>query len=77
MSTNELNVPKEVFITTEFITLGQFLKYVGLIENGSMAKEFLLQNKIYVNNELENRRGRKLYKNSTIFVNGEFFVVSR
>ena len=26
---------KEIKITTEYITLGQFLKFVGIIDNGS------------------------------------------
>ena len=52
---------KEIKITTEYITLGQFLKFVGIIDNGSYAKLYLQDNKVLVNGELEDRRGRKLY----------------
>lgn len=54
---------EKVIINTEYITLGQFLKFVKIINNGGEAKKFIATNSIYVNDELENRRGRKL-KNS-------------
>ena len=31
---------KQVKITTEYITLGQFLKYINIIESGALAKNF-------------------------------------
>ena len=50
----------QIGINTEFITLGQFLKFAGVVGSGSEAKNFLTQEEITVNQELENRRGRKL-----------------
>lgn len=50
-----------VQITDEYITLGQFLKHTTIISSGGMAKPFLAQYEVYVNGELENRRGKKLY----------------
>lgn len=46
----------------EFITLGQLLKELGLIGTGGQAKLFLAENEgqIFVNQEPENRRGKKL-----------------
>lgn len=52
---------KEIKINTEYITLGQFLKYCSIISSGAEAKDFLIENEVIVNNEKENRRGRKLY----------------
>lgn len=52
---------KVVCIKTEFIKLGQLLKLVGVISNGSEAKDFLEDNIVYVNGEKEQRRGRKIY----------------
>lgn len=60
---------KKIEITTEYITLGQFLKYVGIIRSGALAKEYLLMNKVYVNGEEEARRGRKLYKTYKVVIN--------
>ena len=60
---------KEVKIKDEFITLGQLLKIVDLVSTGGEAKMFLANETIKVNNELENRRGKKLYKNDLIEIN--------
>ena len=56
-------------INTEYITLGAFLKYSGIIQNGSEAKEFLAENIVLVNFNNENRRGKKLYIGDIIFIN--------
>lgn len=66
---------KIVKINTLFITLGQFLKLVGLINNGSEAKLFILENDIFVDSEKENRRGRKIYKNMVVQINYEQYQV--
>ena len=51
---------KVVKISTEYITLGQFLKLADIIQSGGEAKSFLRDHVLIVNNENENRRGRKL-----------------
>mgnify|MGYP003512223962 CR=1 FL=1 len=58
-------------ITTEFITLQQFLKMNDIISSGGEAKLFLRSNDVYVNGEKENRRGRKLYPGDEVKVNGK------
>lgn len=68
---------KIIKITTEFITLGQFLKYVGIIDNGSMAKFYLLENKVYVNGEQEHRRGRKLFEGYEIVVDQIKYIIGK
>ena len=49
-----------ITITTEFITLGQLLKDVGVIDSGGQAKWFLAENTVLVNGEADTRRGHKL-----------------
>lgn len=66
---------EKVFITTEFITLAQFLKLTGIISNGGEAKFFLQDNKVIVNHEVENRRGRKLYPGTYVEVFGKIYVI--
>lgn len=56
----------EIEITTEYVTLGKFLKITNLIQSGGEAKIFITENDIYVNGEKENRRGKKLYTNDKI-----------
>ncbi len=57
---------EDIFISDDYITLGQFLKLANIIQSGGHVKVFLLENKIYVNDEKEDRRGKKLYINDII-----------
>ncbi len=66
---------KEIKINGEFIKLGQLLKFINVIESGSRAKEFIIENKILVNNEHETRRGRKLYVNDVVNINGNIYRI--
>ncbi len=64
-----------VTITTEYITLGQFLKFVSIISNGSEARSYLEENTCLVNDEEENRRGRKLYPGYRVRVEDREFLI--
>lgn len=66
---------KIIKINTEFITLGQLLKIANIVSSGGEVKFFLTSNKVYVNNELENRRGKKLYKGYIIKVDNQVFKI--
>lgn len=50
----------KISISTEYITLGQFLQVADVIQSGGMAKWFLSEYDVFVNGELDVRRGRKL-----------------
>lgn len=63
-------------ITTEFITLQQFLKMNDIISSGGEAKFFIKENSILVNGEEEDRRGRKLYPGDEVRVNGKRHRIS-
>lgn len=58
-----------VQITTPYITLGQLLKYTNVISSGGETKFFLAENNIVVNDDFDNRRGRKLYPGDIIKIN--------
>ena len=68
---------KEIFIYTVFVTLGQFLKLANLIQTGGEAKEFLTNHEIFVDGELDNRRGRKLYDGMIVALLDEKFVIKK
>ena len=51
----------KVKISTEFIKLDQFLKWIAVAENGVQAKYMILDGEIKVNGEVELRRGKKLH----------------
>lgn len=59
----------------EYITLGTLLKIAGIIDTGGQAKYFLTENVVYVNDEEENRRGRKLYRDMTVRVANKTFLI--
>lgn len=63
-------------IHDSYITLGQFLKLANIISSGGMAKPFLQQMEVFVNDEPENRRGKKLYDKDLISITniGEFEI---
>jgi len=50
-----------VEISTEYITLGQMLKYMNIAGSGGDIKAILQSHHITVDGEADNRRGRKLY----------------
>lgn len=64
---------EEVKITSEYIKLGQFLKLTDIIDSGAQAKGFLEEVSVYVNNEFENRRGRKLYPGDIVEINKKLY----
>lgn len=62
---------KTIRINSEYITLGQFLKFAGIVQTGGMVKPFLEEATIFVNGEQDNRRGRKIYPGMTVAIVGE------
>ena len=65
-----------VSISDEDITLGQFLKHIAVITTGGQAKWYLQEYTVFVDGELENRRGRKLYPNTRVEIPDEgIFIV--
>lgn len=68
---------KKIKIITEYITLGQFLKFAAIISNGSEAKFYLNDHDVYVNDEKEDRRGRKLYPGYKIKIENEEYIVDK
>jgi len=61
---------EEIRFDSEFITLGQLLKMTDAIDSGGMAKWFLSEHTVYVNGEVEERRGRKLRYKDVVNIPG-------
>ncbi|TGB01282.1 S4 domain-containing protein YaaA [Halobacillus salinus] len=68
---------ERIEISTEYIPLKSFLKLANIVESGGMVKVFLEEFDVFVNGELEQRRGRKLYLGDTVEIEefGTFEVV--
>jgi ribosome-associated protein len=57
---------EKIKIKSEFIKLDQFLKWCGLVTDGSDAKYLIINGYVYVNDEVEKRRGKKLFPGNII-----------
>ena len=66
---------EKVKISTEFIKLDQFLKWIAAVDSGSEAKEVILDGKVKVNDEVETRRGRKIYPEYKVEIFGKKYIV--
>ena len=66
----------EVPIRGDMIRLGQLLKLAGLAQDGAHAKEILATERIKVNGEDENRRGRQLHAGDRVHIGGQTLVVT-
>lgn len=64
-----------IHITSEYITLGQLLKLTDYIQSGGQAKCMVKQLNITVNNEKEDRRGRKLYHGDIVVIEGSTYQI--
>ncbi|OQB15284.1 MAG: ribosome-associated protein [Firmicutes bacterium ADurb.Bin193] len=61
--TNDIRIE----ITGESIKLDQLLKLTNLVVSGGEAKQLVLAGEVFVNGEVEFRRGRKIKKGDTVF----------
>ncbi|AYE39438.1 S4 domain-containing protein YaaA [Companilactobacillus zhachilii] len=62
-------------LETEFITLGQLIKEMGVIETGGQAKWFLRENSVLLNGSPEDRRGKKLRVGDVVVVGDQTFEI--
>ena len=66
---------ENVKIKDEYIKLGQLLKLSGLVGSGVDAKFVIGDGLVKVNDEIDTRRGRKVYPNDIVTYNGESIKV--
>ena len=60
----------KIEINTEFIKLDQFLKWIGIADNGSFAKMMISSGDVKVNGQVASERGKKLRKGDQIEIEG-------
>ena len=66
---------EKVKISTEFIKLDQFLKWLAVVDSGSEAKQVILDGMVKVNGDVEKRRGRKIYPEYKVEIFGKTYIV--
>lgn len=57
---------KEVLIKSEFIKLDQLLKFADVVDSGGMAKILIGEDRVKVNGNICNQRGKKIYENDVV-----------
>ena len=64
-------------MSEQFIKLSQFLKLNDLVQSGGEAKHLIQSGYVLVNDEIELRRGRKLYAGDRVtFADQVYDVIS-
>ncbi|MDO4928084.1 MAG: RNA-binding S4 domain-containing protein [Corynebacterium sp.] len=58
----------DVNVTKQPIKLGQFLKLANLVETGGLAKQYIAEGEVYVNDAVETRRGYTLREHDVVRV---------
>ena len=66
---------EEVIIKDEFIKLGQAMKLAGAVGSGLDAKVLIQDGEVTVNDEVELRRGRKLYRDDIFSYDGKEYII--
>ena len=65
---------QDISITTEFIKLEAFLKFVGAVGTGGEAKLVIADGLVKVNGEVCTMRGKKLRPGDKVSYNGEYLL---
>lgn len=66
---------KKVTIKGEFITLGQLIKKLDLIQTGGEEKAYLAMHEILINGEKDIRRGRKIRPGDKVEIEGQTYEI--
>jgi len=64
-------------INTEYIKLDSFLKGVNAVSSGGEAKIIIAEGQVSVNDEVELRRGRKLYPGDQVGLGKKVYSVTK
>ena len=67
---------EEIPITTEFIKLQDFLKYVNAVGSGGMAKNLIQEGEVQVNGEGCTMRGKKIRPGDRVSFGGSEIEVA-
>lgn len=62
-------------ITQPFIKLDRFLKWQGIVQTGGEAKLRIQAGEVWVNGEIETRRGRKLIEGDRVKIEDMVYEV--
>lgn len=64
-----------IYIKGEYVTLGQILKFLNLVQTGGEERLFLETHKITFNDEPEGRRGKKVRPGDKVSIDGTIYTI--
>jgi len=64
-------------IETDFIKLDSFLKLAGIVSTGGEGKILISDGVVTVNGEICLMRGKKLYPDDTVSIDGDVYVCKK
>lgn len=64
---------KEFRVKGDYITVQQFLKISDYISSGGEVKDFILNHRLFLNDEVVYQRGRKIYRGDILEVDKDKF----
>lgn len=64
-----------IIIKGEYITLGQLLKFLDLVNTGGEEKSYLADNEVLFNGVREERRGKKLRDKDVVTIAGVSYTI--
>jgi len=67
---------EEVRINTEYITLDQLLKWANIVSTGGEGKHLIQTGQVKLNNQVETRRGKKVYPGDIVSVLDQLIKVT-
>jgi ribosome-associated protein len=72
-----MTMAREVPIRGEMIRLGQLLKLADVVGGGGEVKDFLASERVLVNGEADNRRGRQLHPGDVVAIGDDELLLTR
>lgn len=68
-------IGSKIYMTGDYITLGQVLKHLNLVSTGGEEKIYLSENTVIFNGTPENRRGKKLHPGDVVVIEGTAYEI--
>lgn len=72
----KVTAEEKLYINTPFIKLDAAMKLSGIAETGGMAKFFIEEGSVKVNDEVCLQRGKKLYPGDSFFFRNSLFLIA-
>ncbi|CAC13176.1 conserved hypothetical protein [Mycoplasmopsis pulmonis] len=64
-----------ILIKGEFLTIGQLIKKIKLIDSGGQIKQFMQSHQVKINGKLINTRNTKVRVGDTIWIDDQLYTI--